>query len=1045
MPTLYLIDGYAQFFRNYHAIRTPMTSPVTKEPTNMTFGFLGAFLKLLRGEGNIGGRPDYIAVALDVSGDQGTFRSKLLPEYKAHRPPAPEDLFPQVERCLKTLRELGVPIYGAEGYEADDVIASIVTTLRKSHPDLRIRIVSKDKDLKQLLEAPRSTDGGPVELFDLHTDLAFGVAELKADTGLDPSQVIDMLSLMGDAVDNVPGVPGVGDKTAALLIREFGSLDSVIANADSIKGKRGENIRAAAASLPLARELITLKRDITPDEGPFSLDAANARNLKLGTLSPTLQELGFNRYQTELRALTGEGGPGDASGALTTAPTKPAGSAAGREGRVAASRKGGDDAGSLFAKERPSDSAPASSSSNSSTGPSSASSTPRTSRAEPAGSFGGLFDVAPSDGEPSTPHEISRANLMQGQYTCITTREQLNTLVRQLKQAKAIALDTETTELSPLNADLCGISLATEPGHACYIPVRSPDPTAHLDERTVLDALRPLLENPAIPKIGHNLKYDILVLRRAGINVAGLRTEGSCDSLIASYLIDSSRSSHGLESLSLALLGATKHSISELIGSGKTQRSFVTVPIELATPYAARDADLSLQLADLMLPQLRALGMNDLFYKLELPLVAVLAELEWNGILVDPDELDRQRERLLLRIRAVKDDIDDRAMEAIARTFDPDSPKQLAAALFNKPDAVEPGLGIKPIRKTKTGYSTDAEVLDKLAADATLTTPIPKLILEYRQLTKLVNTYLVNLKDAINARTHRIHASFNQTGAATGRLSSSDPNLQNIPIRTDVGREIRKAFLAPPGRTLITADYSQIELRLLAHLSRDPNLIEAFMTGQDIHRQVAAQIHNVPLDQVTKDQRNGAKMVNFGIVYGVTPYGLARRLNIGDKEAAGIIDGYKRRFAGITTFLQECIDQARRFGYVETMMKRRRPITDIESSNPSMRSLAERVAINSVVQGSAADLIKMAMVDLDERVAVEFGRELDPGSKPGWSSERPVVRMLLQIHDELVFECPEPLAERALKLIVERMESAMTLTVPLKADAHVGRTWFEGK
>ena len=1043
MPTLYLIDGYAQFFRNYHAIRTPMTSPVTKEPTNMTFGFLGAFLKLLRGEGNIGGRPDFIAVALDVSGDRGTFRSRLLPEYKAHRPPAPEDLFPQVTRCLNTLRELGVPIYGAEGYEADDVIASIVSTLRRSNPDLRIRIVSKDKDLKQLLESPRGSDGAPVELFDLHTDLAFGVAELKAETGLDPSQVIDMLSLMGDAVDNVPGVPGVGDKTAALLLREYGSLDSVIANADFIKGKRGENIRAAAASLPLARELITLKRDITPDEGPFSLIAANARNLKLETLLPTLRELGFNRYQTELRALTGDTLPGDASSDSASAPTRPGRSVQDQTGRTASSRMSADDPGSLFAFEQTASAASSSSTSNA--GPASTFSNSRAGRAEPAVSFGELFDCARSENDLSAPDEITRANLMQGRYTCITTGSQLYSLIDTLRRAKAIAIDTETTELSPLNADLCGISVATEPGYACYIPVRSPDPTAHLDERTVLDALRPLLEDPAMPKIGHNLKYDILVLRRAGIKIAGFSTEGSCDSLIASYLIDSSRSSHGLESLSLALLGVTKHSISELIGSGKTQRSFVTVPIELATPYAARDADLSLQLAALMLPRLRALGMNDLFYKLELPLVAVLAELEWNGILVDPDELDRQRERIVLRIRAVKEDIDDRAMEAIARTFDPDSPKQLAAALFNKPDAVEPGLGIKPIRKTKTGYSTDAEVLDKLAADATLTTPIPKLILEYRQLTKLVNTYLVNLKEAINSRTHRIHASFNQTGAATGRLSSSDPNLQNVPIRTDIGREIRKAFLAPPGRTLITADYSQIELRLLAHLSRDPNLIEAFMTGQDIHRQVAAQIHNVSLEAVTKDQRNGAKMVNFGIVYGVTPYGLARRLNIGDREAAGIIDGYKRRFAGITTFLQECIDQARRFGYVETMMKRRRLITDIESANPSMRSLAERVAINSVVQGSAADLIKIAMVDLHERVVEEFGREPDLGSKEGSRSERPLVRMLLQIHDELVFECPEPLAERALKLIVERMESAMSLTVPLKAEAHVGRTWFEGK
>jgi DNA polymerase-1 len=431
-----------------------------------------------------------------------------------------------------------------------------------------------------------------------------------------------------------------------------------------------------------------------------------------------------------------------------------------------------------------------------------------------------------------------------------------------------------------------------------------------------------------------------------------------------------------------------------------------------------------------MLPQLRAMGLMDLFDKVEMPLVAVLAEMEYNGIVVDAEELERQRRRLQSKINEILNDLDAEAMKSIGRKFDPNSPKQLAAVLFNKKSDPVPGLGIKPTKKTKTGYSTDAEVLEDLGQDASLDTPIPRLILEFRQFSKLVSTYLVALREAINPATGRVHTSFHQTVAATGRLASSDPNLQNIPIRTEVGREIRKAFVAPPGKVLITADYSQIELRLLAHLSRDPNLIEAFMTGQDIHQQVAAQINNVPLDKVTKDMRSGAKMVNFGIVYGITAYGLARRLGVSNAAADEIITNYKRRFSGITTFLHECVEQARRFGYVETILKRRRPIPDIESNNPSHRAFAERTAINSVVQGSAADLIKLAMVNLYRGSSTQ-------------SVTSPL--MLLQIHDELVFECTEPDAPAAMTAIVAAMEKAMTLTVPLKVDAHLGTNWFEGK
>jgi DNA polymerase I len=1024
MPTLYLIDGYGQFFRAFHAIRTPMTSPVTGEPTNMTFGFVGMLLKLVRGEGpnmqRAGGAPDYIAVALDVSGDRGTFRTQIYPDYKANRDEAPELIGPQIDRCLAMLQEIGVPLLGAEGFEADDVIATLVTRLRQQHPELRIRIVAKDKDMKQLLEQVPA-EGGGVEMYDVHTDTLIDEECFQRDTGISPRQWIDALALMGDTIDNVPGVPGVGDKTATLLIREYGSLDNLLARASEIKGKRGENVRAAAALLPMSRQLVTLRHDAPVK---FELESARTARLELERLLPICRELGFNRYQDEVKSLLGS----------ASQPLQPA-----------------------------QQQAPA----------------PRASTGMPSG---GLY--AENLFEASAPAE---ARHIEGDYRCIRTREELRELIAQVQSAPVIGLDTETTTLSPLDARLCGISISIRPGTGVYIPVRSPEPEKHLDETTVLDALRPILEDPRRPKAGHNLKFDLLVLRTAGIDLRGIShptiapesperklgvsstanigattvppapptddagelpvfaraddsLESACDSMIASYLIDSSRSSHALDALALALLKRTNIPISELIGTGRNQRCFDCVPLDQATPYAAEDADVALQLREYMLPQLRAMGLMDLWQNVELPLVEVLAELEWNGITVDPTELDRQRQRLEGRISELRSRIDRASLDSIGRTFNPDSPRQLAAALFNKPADSESGLGIRPPKRTKTGYSTDIEVLEKLAGDVTLGTPIPALIVEYRQLSKLVGTYLEALKAAINSRTRRIHASFNQTVAATGRLSSSDPNLQNIPIRTDIGREIRRAFIAPPGHLLISADYSQIELRLLAHLARDPNLIEAFRRGEDIHTAVAAQIHGVPLEQVTREQRGGAKMVNFGIVYGITPFGLARRLGIDEKHAAEIITSYKQRFAGITTFLEECIAQAQRFGYVETMLKRRRPILGINARNPSERALAQRMAINSVVQGSAADLIKLAMIDLHARLSQ---------NAPHWRRGRPPqlagVKMLLQIHDELVFEAPEDVAEEARQLIVSRMEIAMQIAVPLRVDSAISRNWFEGK
>ncbi|MAO22980.1 MAG: DNA polymerase I [Phycisphaerae bacterium] len=968
MNTLYLIDGFAQFFRAYHAIRTPMTSPVTGEPTNMTYGFVGMLIKLLKNDGlhlkDDQGRVTHVAVALDVGGDHGTFRSQLFPEYKANRDAPPEDLMPQVNRAIEMLEAIGVPVIGCEGFEADDVLATLASSYSEAHPDVRVRIISKDKDLKQLLGL-----GTPAtQMYDVHTDILITEDDLKEELGIRPDQVIDLLTLMGDTADNIPGVNGIGIKTAAKLLVEHGSLDAIIQAAEdgAIKGKRRENIIAAKEWLPLSKELVTLRHDV-----PVSLDveAASVEKIDLNKLIDYCKEFGFNRYQDELkRMISGE------TSETTPKKTKP---------------KVNQDEGF------------------------------------------GLFNQ-PSD-------SVASVEGVDGDYHTVTTKKDLDALVKKLKKAKLIAVDTETTHIRPMWAKLAGVSVAIESGEGYYIPTRAPEGDTHLDETTVIDALRPLLEDPAVAKVGQNIKYDQIIFHNCGIRLEGIIPSDpksmAGDTMIASYVLDASRSSHGMDSLSLAFLERNPISIKDLIGTGKSQKRFDEVPLSLAGPYAAEDADITLQLDQKLLPMIhKEPELEKLYREVEMPLVEVLAELEINGVLVDKAELNNQEKRLQKRIDELIEEINTEAKNSIARTFDLNSPKQLSEALFNAPDDEVEGLGIKPLKKTKTGFSTNAEVLEKLAQDPEIETPIPSLILEYRQLTKLVSTYLKSLAEDIHPETKRIHASFNQTVAATGRLSSSDPNLQNIPIRSDIGREIRRAFVAPEGAQLISADYSQIELRILAHLSDDPALIEAFLAGEDIHKAVAAQINNVPLDEVTSEQRSGAKMVNFGIVYGVTPWGLARRLNIGNSEAAEIIDNYKAKFANITSFLDECVQFARSHGYVQTMLGRRRPIRDIDDRNPQRKALAERMAINTVVQGSAADLIKLAMIDLHHRIK---------DAKPDGPLQG--TKMILQIHDELVFETPYDHAARARDVIVERMEAAMDLKVPLKVDAHVSSNWYDGK
>lgn len=946
--TLYLIDGHAQFFRAYYAIRGGMSSPVTGEPTHLTFGFVGMLLKLLRDY-----RPDYLAVAIDVSGDKGTFRSELYPEYKANREEAPDDFGPQVQRCLSLLEQMRIPILGEEGVEADDVIASLVKKLRAEHPDVNIRIVSRDKDLTQLL-------GEGVQMLDPHKDEFVAAADIFKTEGVRPEQVVDILALMGDNVDNVPGVPGIGPKTAAKLILEYGSIENLLAHLDEIKGKRRENLEASRDAIDLARRLVVLKDDVDCD-----LDLAGAEadltKLPVSDLMRTFTELGFNIHKQTLKAMTGV--EEDAKSSAAGAPARP--------------------------------SAPAD----------------------------GIGETLFGDAQGETASGRAGGPVVTADYSAISTKKDLTALVKRIRAAGAFAVDTETDSLSPVQANLCGVSIALEPGVAYYIPTRSPEPSTHLDTAAVLDLLRPVLEDGSLTKIGHNLKYDLNVLRHHGVRIRG----PMFDTMVASYVIDATRSSHKMDILALAILNHICIPIVDLIGKGKKQITFDRVPLEQAVPYAAEDADITLQLRNAFAPQISSTGLSDLFEDVEMPLVEVLAELEYNGIRVDPDELERQRANLSRRIEKLRRQIGDSA----PYPFNPDSPKQLAVALFNKPDAEPPGLGLKPLKRGKTGPSTDQEVLEKLADDPDIDSPMPGLIIEYRQLTKLVNTYLVALKEFINPDTGRVHASFNQTVTATGRLSSSDPNLQNIPIRTDVGREIRRAFVAEDGDVLITADYSQIELRLLAHLSDDPALIEAFRAGLDIHRAVAAEVFAVQADDVTAAQRGTAKMVNFGIVYGITPFGLARRLggDISVEEAGRIIEEYKDRYRGIDAFLARCVEEAQSKGYVETILKRRRKIPEVNARNSQQRALGERMAINTVVQGSAADLIKLAMIDLHRRL---------PGTFPD-------ARMLLQIHDELVFEAPEDEAEAVQAFVAQRMEAAMELKVPLVADAARSTSWIDAK
>lgn len=988
--TLYLIDGFAQIFRAYYAIRGGMRSPVTSEPTHAVFGFTSMLIKLL---GQL--RAEHVVVALDSPGD--TFRDELFAEYKGTRRATPDDLISQIPRIMELIQLFGIPMIAQPGLEADDVIATVTRTVLNdpANQDMEIRIVSKDKDLEQLL-------GDRVAMFDVQTDTTVDVAALWQNKGITPAQVVDVLALTGDTVDNVPGVEGIGIKTAAQLVQQFGSLDNILANLDQIKGKRRENIEKAMTHLPLSKTLVTLKDDA---DLPFTVETAQVRPIELGRIIHFFQQLGFHRYQDEVRRLVEGRGQAAEQGTAARPANGQLGlwpdAGASAEVRLATTVEvGGVDLGAP---------AVASSGDAPSGGGTGTLSAAVEVAADGTAGAGSAVAVSVTVAPPETASS--------GSYEAVLTVDQLNALVAKLQRQPLIAVDTETTGLER-SAKLCGLSFAWKPGHGVYVPVRSPQPELHLGEQTVIAALRPLLEDEAIGKCGHNVKFDAAVLSRCGVRLRGI----VFDSMLASLLLDASQQAHKLDTMALSQLNYQMIPITDLIGEGTAQVTMADVPLEQVVPYAAEDADIALRLARRLGPMLEQAGMSRLMQEVEAPLAAVLAEMEGNGIVCDPEELFRQGAALGERVAELRRQVH----EAAGCEFHVDSPKQLAEVLFDK-------LGLTPGKRTKTGRSTDIQVLEKLASQENRDNPktsVPRLVIEYRQLAKLISTYLGNLRDSVDPTTGRIHTTFHQLVTATGRLASQAPNLQNIPVRSDVGRQIRKAFHAPDGHVLICADYSQVELRILAHLSQDPALLDAFANDRDIHAAVASQVFEVPLEEVTREQRAHAKMINFGIIYGITPFGLARRVEGLDVAGATrLIDGYKQRFPGIDGFLQECIRQALDLGYVCTMLGRRRAIPEITASHFSVRNLGERLAINTVVQGSAADLIKIAMVNVQRRIE----RDNLP------------LKMLLQIHDELVMEAPAERADEFAGIVRGEMERAMELRVPLRAEAGIGKDWMSAK
>jgi len=907
MPRLVLIDGSSYLYRAFHAL--PPLSNAQGEPTGALFGVVN----MLRG--TLKEKPDFVAFVLDASGP--TFRDELYPEYKANRPPMPDELRAQVEPMQAIVAALGIPILRVSGVEADDVIGTLA--LRAAQNGVDVTISTSDKDFAQLVRPG-------IELVNTMSGSRLDRDGVVEKFGVPPERIVDLLALMGDTVDNVPGVEKCGPKTAAKWLAQFGDLDTVIAKADEVGGKVGENLRAALPRLPLNRELVTIKTDVELEQAPTDL-ALRERHVE--DLRKLYSRYGFNQALKEL-----DSGNGDAPSA---APVRAA--------------------------------------------------------------------VAPDEA-------IDPALSAKGEYDCLLDAAALDAWLERLRSAELISLDTETDALDPMRANLVGLSFAVEPGRAAYLPLAHdyPGAPAQLPMQQTLDALRPILEDANKLKLGQHGKYDLHILRRHGIHVAGYAE----DSMLESFVLNSTASRHDMDSLAQRYLGYRTIKYEEVAGKGSKQISFSQVALEQAVPYAAEDADITLRLHRELSARLTAEpSLQKVYREIEMPLVPVLARMEANGVLVDAAELRRQTSDLGKRMHEAQQ----QAFELAGRSFNLDSPKQLQALLFDE-------LGLPAVLKTPTGQpSTNEEALEAIADQHAL----PRLILDYRSLAKLRSTYTEKLPEAINPDTGRVHTSYHQAGAATGRLSSSDPNLQNIPIRTEDGRRIRRAFIAPEGRRIVACDYSQIELRIMAHLSDDPGLVSAFAGGQDIHRATAAEVFGVPLEQVDGDQRRAAKAINFGLIYGMSAFGLARQIGVSRSDAQDYIALYFARYPGVRDYMERTREQAKAQGFVETVFGRRLYLNEIRSRNQAQRAGAERAAINAPMQGTAADIIKRAMVAVDEWLRPHADKAL----------------MIMQVHDELVFEVEADFVDTLLAEVKARMQAAAALRVPLVVDAGIGANWDE--
>ncbi|MBN1818760.1 MAG: DNA polymerase I, partial [Sedimentisphaerales bacterium] len=839
------------------------------------------------------------------------FRAEIYPDYKAHRPPMPEDMPPQIDRIEEILEAMRIPMLRVDGFEADDLIGTL--TAKAAGQGLTSYICSKDKDMLQLLDEH-------TRMLDIKTGQETTRDSLGEETGLTPEQFVDVLALQGDTSDNIPGVPDVGPKTAMQWIQKYGSLDGLYAHADEIGGKRGDNLRSHKEQAYLSRELVLIHREapVEVDAKQFALKEPDSQ-----MLAQLFTELDFSRLLTQ---------------------------------------------------------------------------------------FGLSRDQAVLTARTEDPTATAAAiETGDREYQLIDTEETLKPFAAQLKKQKIFAVDTETTGTDPMRAELVGMSFSWQAGKAWYLAIRAPLGQKHLEIASVRKQIGPVLADAGVKKVGQNIKYDMLVLEGAQMPVSGIHF----DTMVASYCLDADRSSHGMDSMARDYLGIQTIPLSSLIGKGKNQLTFDMVDTRAACEYAAEDADVTWRLYEYLRPKLEAEPkLKTLFEEVEMPLVSVLATLEKNGVSLDVPLLRRMSHEISEELEMITNQI-----HALAEgPFNIDSPRQLAEILFDR-------LGLRSIKEGKTQRSTDAGVLEELQFEH----PIVPLILQYRQLGKLKNTYLDKLGGMINPRTDRLHASFNQTVTATGRLSSSDPNLQNIPIRTEQGRKIRSAFVpARQSDCILSADYSQIELRLLAHFSRDAALRKAFAEDQDIHRFVASQVYGVKPEEVTSKMRSNAKAVNFGIIYGQGPFGLSRTIGISLGEAKQFIEDYYARYSSIRTFMDNVIARTKKAGYAETILGRRRPITGLDSRNFNRRSQAQRLAVNTVIQGSAADLIKVAMIRIQQRI----------------EKENLPVQMILQIHDELVFELPRKEAKTHAAWITQEMAHAIELDVPMKVDVAIGASWL---